>query len=157
HRSLKTVAAIDIDPNKVNRDVGEVVGLDRRLRVRVSLDIGPAIKASRPDVVVLCTGSSLKAVAPAIESILKSKVPVLSTTEELSYPTPANRRLAARLDAAARRAKVAILATGVNPGFVMDALPIALTAACERVDAIRVDRVQDARVRRLPFQQKIGA
>ena len=39
----------------------------------------------------------------------------------------------------------------------MDALPIMLTAVCERVDAIRVDRIQDARIRRLPFQQKIGA
>jgi 4-hydroxy-tetrahydrodipicolinate reductase len=39
----------------------------------------------------------------------------------------------------------------------MDALPITLTGVCERVDSIRVDRIQDARVRRLPFQQKIGA
>jgi len=45
----------------------------------------------------------------------------------------------------------------VNPGFVMDALPIALTSVCERVDRIVVNRVQDARIRRLPFQQKIGA
>ena len=50
-----------------------------------------------------------------------------------------------------------MLGTGVNPGFTMDALPITLTGVCERVDAIRVDRIQDARVRRLPFQQKIGA
>ena len=57
----------------------------------------------------------------------------------------------------AKKAKVAVLGTGVNPGFVMDALPIMLTGVCERVDAIRVDRIQDARVRRLPFQQKIGA
>src|SRR5262249_35225922 len=34
---------------------------------------------------------------------------------------------------------------------------ITLTGVCERVDSIRVDRIQDARVRRLPFQQKIGA
>jgi 4-hydroxy-tetrahydrodipicolinate reductase len=39
----------------------------------------------------------------------------------------------------------------------MDALPIMLTGVCERVDSIRVDRVQDARSRRLPFQQKIGS
>jgi 4-hydroxy-tetrahydrodipicolinate reductase len=39
----------------------------------------------------------------------------------------------------------------------MDALPIALTGVCERVEAVRVDRIQDARIRRLPFQQKIGA
>ena len=57
----------------------------------------------------------------------------------------------------ARRAKVAVLSTGVNPGFVMDALPIMLTVACERVESIAVSRVQDARRRRLPFQQKIGA
>ena len=50
-----------------------------------------------------------------------------------------------------------MLGTGVNPGFAMDALPIALTAVCERVDRIVVNRVQDARIRRLPFQQKIGA
>lgn len=46
---------------------------------------------------------------------------------------------------------------GVNPGFVWDALPIALTAVCERVDPIEVQRVQEARMRRLPFQRKIGA
>src|SRR5207237_10293476 len=47
--------------------------------------------------------------------------------------------------------------TGVNPGFAMDALPIALTSVCERVERTAVNRVQDARMRRLPFQQKIGA
>src|SRR5438552_12628023 len=57
----------------------------------------------------------------------------------------------------AKKAKVAVLGTGVNPGFAMDALPIALTAVCERVDRISVNRIPDARVRRLPFQQKIGA
>jgi len=56
-----------------------------------------------------------------------------------------------------KKAKVAVLGTGVNPGFAMDALPIALTAVCERVERVIVNRVQDARMRRLPFQQKIGA
>jgi 4-hydroxy-tetrahydrodipicolinate reductase len=32
-----------------------------------------------------------------------------------------------------------------------------MTAVCERVDRIVVNRLQDARMRRLPFQQKIGA
>jgi 4-hydroxy-tetrahydrodipicolinate reductase len=61
------------------------------------------------------------------------------------------------VDALARKARVAVLATGVNPGFAMDALPIMLTAVCERIDSISVNRVQDASIRRLPFQQKIGA
>jgi len=94
---------------------------------------------------------------PQIEGILRSKTPIVSTTEELSYPAYTHIRQARQIHAWARKAKVAVLGTGVNPGFAMDALPIALTAVCERVDRVRVNRVQDARTRRLPFQQKIGA
>jgi 4-hydroxy-tetrahydrodipicolinate reductase len=155
-KGFQIVAAVDVDPNKVGLDVGDLVGLGRRVRVRVTSDIGPTIKASKPDVVVLCTSSSLKRVLPQFEAVLKHRVPIVSTTEELSYPASYNRRLAKRLDEAARKAKVAVLGTGVNPGFTMDALPIVLTGVCERVDRIEVQRVQDARVRRLPFQQKIG-
>jgi hypothetical protein len=89
--------------------------------------------------------------------VLKLRVPIVSTTEELSYPTRTNLRYARIIHQLAKKAKVAVLGTGVNPGFVMDALPIMLTGVCERVDAIRVDRIQDARIRRLPFQQKIGS
>ena len=116
-----------------------------------------ALKTAKPDVVVLCTSSSIKQVMPQIEAILKAKVPIVSTTEELAYPGYTHVRQARQMHALAKKAKVAVLGTGVNPGFVMDALPIALTAVCERVDRVTVHRVQDARIRRLPFQQKIGA
>ena len=154
---FKIVGAIDIDPAKVGRDLGDVVGLSKRLGVKVSADAAKALKAARPDVVVLCTSSSIKKVMPQLELILKSKTAIVSTTEELSYPGYTHIRQARQIHALAKKAKVAVLGTGVNPGFAMDALPIALTAVCERVDRIVVNRVQDARVRRLPFQQKIGA
>src|SRR2546427_1384707 len=64
---------------------------------------------------------------------------------------------ARQVHAMAKKAKAGVLGTGVTPGFAMDALPIALTAVCERVDRVVVNRIQDARIRRLPFQQKIGA
>ena len=156
-RGFKIVGAVDIDPAKVGRDLGDVAGVGRLLRIKVSDDAKKAIKATKPDVVVLCTLSSLKKVLPQIEQVLKLKVPIVSTTEELAYPTSANMRYAREIHALAKKAKVAVLGTGVNPGFTMDALPITLTGVCERVDSIRVDRIQDARVRRLPFQQKIGA
>jgi 2,4-diaminopentanoate dehydrogenase len=134
-----------------------VIGLDRKLRVKVSSDAAGELKRTKPDVVVLCTNSALKQIMPQIETVLKARIPIVSTTEELSYPVGKNRSLAKKIDAMAKKAKVAVLGTGVNPGFVMDALPIALTGVCERVDSVRIDRVQDARVRRLPFQQKIGS
>jgi hypothetical protein len=156
-RGFKIVGAVDIDPAKVGRDLGQVAGVGRALRVKVSSDAKKTIKAAKPDVVVLCTLSSLKKVLPQMEEILKLKIPIVSTTEELAYPTGANMKYARAIHAMAMKAKVAVLGTGVNPGFTMDALPITLTGVCERVDSIRVDRIQDARVRRLPFQQKIGA
>jgi hypothetical protein len=156
-RGLKIVGAVDIDPGKVGRDLGDVVGLDRKLRVTIHADLAATLKASAPDVVMLCTSSTLRAVAPQIGAILRAKTPVVSTTEELAFPWYSQRRLAASIDAAAKKAKVAVVGTGVNPGFVMDALAIMLTGVCARVDRITVNRIQDARIRRLPFQQKIGA
>ena len=156
-KGFKIVGAVDIDPAKVGQDLGDVAGVGRKLKVKISDDARKAIKASKPDVAVLCTASSLKKVVPQIETIVKLKVPIVSTTEELAYPTKANMRYARMIHQLAKQYKVAILGTGVNPGFAMDALPIMLTGVCERVDAIRVDRIQDARIRRLPFQQKIGA
>lgn len=154
---FSAVGAVDIDPQKVGRDLGDVVGVGRKLRVKVMDDLGQAVKATKPDVVALCTSSSLRQVKDQIAAILKFRLPVVSTTEELAYPFHSNKRLAKQIDEMARKAKVAVVGTGVNPGFTMDALPIALSAVCERVDRIHVDRVQDARSRRLPFQQKIGA
>jgi 2,4-diaminopentanoate dehydrogenase len=156
-KGFRIVGAADIDPLKSGRDLGQVAELGKPLRVKVSADVRKAIKAARPDVVVHCTTSSLKTVLPQIEEILKLKVPIVSTTEELAYPTKRNLRYAKIIHQLAKKSKVAVLGTGVNPGFVMDALPITLTGVCERLEAIRIDRVQDARVRRLPFQQKIGA
>jgi hypothetical protein len=156
-KGFQIVGAVDIDRAKIGLDLGQVIGLDKKLRVRITNDAVGAIKSGKPDVAVLCTSSSLKRVMPQIETVLKKKVAIVSTTEELSYPVGKNRALAKKIDTLAKKAKVAVVGTGVNPGFAMDALPITLTGICERVDSIRVDRIQDARTRRLPFQQKIGS
>src|SRR5690242_18449684 len=76
---FKIVGGIDIDPAKAGRDLGDVVGLPKRLGVKVSSDASKALKSAKPDVVVLCTSSSIKKVMPQIETILKSRTPIVST------------------------------------------------------------------------------
>jgi 2,4-diaminopentanoate dehydrogenase len=151
------VGAVDVDAAKIGRDLGDVVGMTKRLGIKVHDNDAKALKATKPDVVVHCTSSSITHVMPQLETILNGKAAVVSTTEELSYPGYTHIRQARQIHSWAKKAKVAVLATGVNPGFVMDALPIMLTSVCERVDRVQVDRVQDARLRRLTFQQRIGA
>ncbi|MDE3154455.1 MAG: dihydrodipicolinate reductase [Acidobacteriota bacterium] len=156
-KGMKLVAGVDVDPAKTGQDLGTLAGIGRRLGVKVTADAVKTARAAKPDVIVLCTGSAVKTVLPQVEMLLKTRTPIVSTTEELAYPWYTHVRQARRIDTLAKKAKVAVLGTGVNPGYAMDALPIALTAVCEEVRSIRVDRVQDASRRRLPFQQKIGA
>jgi hypothetical protein len=157
--SIQSVCAIDLDPQKIGKGLGEIVGSDASnlKNVAVCPDMEAALRETKPDVAVLCTGSSLTSVWPQIETILRAGVPLVSTTEELAFPSGPNAHLAQKLDELAKECSVGLVGTGVNPGFVMDTLPVLLSGACERVEKIRVERVQDAGARRLPFQLKIGA
>jgi 4-hydroxy-tetrahydrodipicolinate reductase len=154
---VELVGGVDLDPAKAGRDLGEVCGMPEPLGIAVHADLGEALAELAPRVAALCTSSSLARMAPTAEACLAAGAAVASSTEELTYPWREQPDLARRLDAAAKRAGRTILATGVNPGFAMDAHPLHLTSVCRRVDAIHVRREQDAGLRRLPFQRKIGA
>jgi hypothetical protein len=154
--NMEVVAAADTDPGLRGQDLGELCSLGI-LGVNVASSAKSAIQATAVDIALLTTVSDLNRIIPQIEEILRFGVPVVTTCEELTYPWITAPESAARLDSKAREKGVALLATGVNPGFMMDTLPICLTAVAQRVDAIKVSRIQDASHRRLPFQNKIGA
>ena len=135
--SLEIVGAIDTDPKKVGRDLGEVVGApDAPWGVLVSADSG-SVLATRADVVVHSTSSYLASVMDQLLSCLAAGLCVVSTCEELAYPFRKYPDLSKTLDAAAREQGVALVGTGVNPGFVMDKLPLTLSAVSQRVDRVR--------------------
>jgi 4-hydroxy-tetrahydrodipicolinate reductase len=89
--------------------------------------------------------------------IVNAGADLVSTCEELAYPYLKHPELSRELDARARKKCVTVLGTGVNPGFVMDTLVITTSGVCQEVKKIRSIRMQDASVRRVPFQKKIGA
>jgi hypothetical protein len=153
---IEIVGAIDVDPQKAGRDLGELLG-DTAIGVPISTDAAATLNATRPAVVLHATSSALAAVVPQLIQIAEAGANVVSTCEELAYPWTAHPQLAAELDAAARRAGVTLLGTGVNPGYAMDALPLMLTAPCAAVRAVRVLRIVDAGRRRGPLQRKVGA
>jgi len=155
-RGLQFVGAVDIDPAKVGKDFGEVIGAEK-LGFTVTNDAKKLLAKTKPDIVLHSTGSYLKAVKPQFLDLMKSRVDIVSTCEELSYPFLKNPAIAKELDSAARRNKVTLLGTGVNPGFVMDTLVLTATGVCQDVKRVKASRIQDASTRRLPFQKKIGA
>ena len=153
---VEVVGAIDLDPQKIGRDLGALVGA-ADAGVIVSGDAAATLAEARPEVVLHATSSALAKVSEQLAQVARSGVHVVSTCEELAYPWTAQPQLAAELDAAARRAGVTLLGTGVNPGYAMDALPLMLTAPCAAVRGVRVLRVVDAARRRGPLQRKVGA
>jgi len=148
------VGAIDIDPAKVGQDLGQLIGLERNLGVKVSDDAAKVLKKNA-DVVMHCTVSSLAKAEPQLAMIMRAGKNIVSTCEELAMPW-GQKTLARRIDALAKKHKVTVLGTGINPGFMMDTLPILLTGVCQEVKSIRVNRVGDASKRRRPLQAKIG-
>lgn len=154
---LELVGGVDIDPAKVGRDVGLVIGLEQPLGFAVAERLSDVLETTSADVALHTTSSYFDLFKAQIVEILEAGLDVVSTAEELSFPWLDHAQEAAEIDAVARRAGKTVLGTGINPGFVMDSLPLFLTAICQRVDRIDITRVINASTRRGPFQAKIGS
>src|SRR5260221_14252099 len=147
---IKLVAAVDIDPEKIGKDLGEVIGLGHKVGVKVTADL-----QGKPEVICHSTGSRLRDVRGQLKDLLGRGCHVVSTCEELSFPLDAEIR--EELQKTARAFNVTLLGTGVNPGFVMDKLPLTITAVCQDVADVQIIRIQNASTRREPLQRKVGA
>jgi 4-hydroxy-tetrahydrodipicolinate reductase len=154
---LQVVGATDLALDAAGKDLGTLLGLGRRLRVKVDGKPDSFVRKSRADVAILCTSSSLKVVKPQVAALIQRGMNVVATCEEMAYPAPENLAAFRDLDKLARKKKVSVLSTGVNPGYTMDALALMLTAPCAKVSRVAVTRVVDAGTRRLPLQRKVGA
>ncbi|TFG63643.1 MAG: dihydrodipicolinate reductase [Spirochaetales bacterium] len=154
--AFRLVSAVDNDAALVGKDAGELCGLPRT-GITVTPNLRKAAADSKPHIAVVTTVSGIKRITPLILEILGLGIPVVTSCEELSYPWITAPEEAAALHACAAANNVAVLATGVNPGFLMDLLPVTLTAVCKNVDKVVVRRFQNAEFRRVPFQKKIGA
>jgi 4-hydroxy-tetrahydrodipicolinate reductase len=149
------VAAVDSAPQLAGHSVSTVVpNADPRFNILPSLS---AVEDwENIDCAIVTTSSDLPSCAETFREILRRGKPIVSTCEELVYPWLRHVGLSEELDELAKRHGGRLLGTGVNPGFLMDALPAFLTAVCKTVRAVSCYRIQDASSRRIPFQRKIG-
>lgn len=156
-RTMEIVGAVDVDPTKVGKDVGEIVDVGRRLGVQVTADLNKVLQDPAGKVVLHTTTSFMAEALAQIEPCIRAGKSVVSTCEQLSYPWLKYPKEAEEMDALAKAHGVTVVGTGVNPGFIMDLLPLTLTAPLVGVQRIKVTRIVDAAQRRLPLQRKVGA
>ena len=153
--NLALVAAVDANPEFQGKAVSDIIQSKYESGVVVTDNLDDALKHSA-DVALIATSSSLEAVMPTIYSALDSGLDVVSICEELSYPYDRHKDLSRQLDKTAKEVGKTVLGTGINPGYLMDLLPIILTAPCQNVEKITVTRTINSSRRRMSFQKKIG-
>ncbi|MBN1192159.1 MAG: Gfo/Idh/MocA family oxidoreductase [Coriobacteriia bacterium] len=139
-RQLELVGAIVTNPAKEGRRVGEL--LDRDCDVRMITD-AQAVLGQQPEVVCICTQSNLSEVSDQIGACVRAGSNVLCIAEKLAYPWASDPDWADRFEELAVEHDVSVLGTGINPGFILDALIVMWTSVCLRVDRIEAQRVND--------------
>jgi 4-hydroxy-tetrahydrodipicolinate reductase len=153
--SLRSVAAIDREPELVGLDLGDVIGGERS-GIAVVAEPNQALGVEA-DVVLHSTVSRFIDAAPQLIACVKSgKRVVISTCEELAFPWKSQPDVAVELDDMARAAGAVVVSAGVNPGFAMDYLPVVLSGSMTDVRAVQVRRRQDIARRRSRLREKLG-
>lgn len=153
---LRLVGAINPSPRLAGRSLSEVVGVPFPA-ITVAADPAEALRAVRGGVVLHATGSRFDEVLPQLLAAVKAGASVVSTCEELAWPWLRHEEEAARLDRLCEERGVAVVGTGVNPGFVLDRLPAFLSTVTGAVRHVRALRVVDTARARSKLAGKTGA
>ncbi len=123
-----------------SRVVGAPAGL------RCSTDLAGTLRTTRPDVVVVATATRLVDILPVLAAIAPSGAPIVCTAEDLAFIRWGDSPEAAAIIELATAHRIAIVATGANPGFVLDLWPLTLSGLAWDVERLRARRVVDVSV-----------
>jgi 4-hydroxy-tetrahydrodipicolinate reductase len=154
--NINLLGVVDINPQLKGKKLGDILETSVSTGLEIQNSIDSIIASSQVDVAVVATSSSLQNVAVTIEHLISEGINVISICEELSFPYNRYPELSKKLDKLAKENQSTIIGTGINPGFLMDVLPIILTAPCQEVKKIHITRMMNSSKRREPFQRKIG-
>jgi 2,4-diaminopentanoate dehydrogenase len=140
---LALVGAYGRRSERAGLDVGQAIGLGRDLDMQLSTDLAALLARSQPHVAIQATCSRLVDAVEEIHLLMHHRVHVISIAEEMAYPSCASPALATSLNDLAHAYQVALVGTGINPGFVLDLLVITLSGVCADIHAITATRVND--------------
>jgi 4-hydroxy-tetrahydrodipicolinate reductase len=140
---VDVVGVIDIDDSKIGVDAGMVAGLGEELSVIVKYPPKAILDRTEADIVLHATTAFMNEAYPQILELIEHRLNVITIAQELFFPLGINVERAKELDAKAKEMGVRISATGINPGFIMDIVPIVCSLPCWRIDKVFVRRHVD--------------
>ncbi len=114
--------------------------------LRCSTDLLATLRTTDPDVAIVATATRLVDVLPVLAAIAPTRVPIVCTAEDLAFIRAGDSEAAAEILALAAINDIPIVATGANPGFVLDLWPLTLSGLAWDVERLRARRVVDVSV-----------
>jgi len=153
---LRLLGAVDLRTELAGRRLSDVLGV-AGCDAPIATDPADLLRAARGGVLLHAAGSRFEAVLPQLTQAVRAGLSVVSTCEELAWPWLRDEAAADELDRLCEERNVAVLGTGVNPGFVLDRLPTVLGQVTGAVRHARAQRIVDAATRRPALQRKVGA
>jgi 4-hydroxy-tetrahydrodipicolinate reductase len=142
-QGLELVGAFAKRSTRAGMDVGQAIGLGRALNISVSTDLQSVIEQTRPHIAIQTTSSKIEDARSEIELLVRHGVHVISIAEEMAYPAYSAPDFTEDIHWLAVAHDVAVLGTGINPGFIMDLLVIALSGVCADIRTITAKRIND--------------
>jgi 2,4-diaminopentanoate dehydrogenase len=145
HPDLELVGVYVYSEAKEGRDAGELCGL-APIGVRATRDIED-ILTLRPDCVLYMAD---RADIDVLCRLLESGANVVSTRSEFHRPASLDLGVRQRIDEACRSGKTTLHSTGASPGFISEAIPLALSSVERRIDRLTIDEFADMSSRNSP-------
>lgn len=149
---FELAGVVDHAPELLGADAGTIAGCPP-----CGIAVSRSPEGITADAAAVTTVSRADACVDTLVELARIGLPAVTTCEELFYPWPLHETAAAKIDQAARAARVPVLAVGINPGFLMDYRAAVLSGLTGEITRVHIQRIQDASPRRPAFQKKIGA
>jgi hypothetical protein len=140
-KGVDIVGVCDLNPSLIGKNVFELLNSSKKENVKITNDIDLLLKNEKADICLIATDSFVKSTYDKIIKVLNHGINVISTAEEMAFPMANEPVLSKQMNDIAKKNRATVLGTGINPGFVMDLLVIALSGTMKDVDFIEAKRV----------------
>lgn len=112
------VGAVDINPNVIGKDIGDIMGTDKKgVVVGNVANAEQMLMTLKPDCVIVTTMSLLADVEDALMLCAKCGVNAITTCEEAFYPMNSNPTLTTKIDQLAKENNCTITGSGYQDAF----------------------------------------
>lgn len=112
------VGAVDINPNVIGKDIGDIMGTDKKgVVVENVANAEQMLMTLKPDCVIVTTMSLLSDVEDALMLCAKCGVNAITTCEEAFYPMNSNPTLTTKIDQLAKENNCTITGSGYQDAF----------------------------------------